>query len=95
MSKLLPLLLSALLALAAGPARAETRTVTLSVPGMNCPICPLTVKKALTGVDGVRDVDVSFEQKEVRVTFDDARADVETLRRATANAGYPSTLEAP
>ena len=30
------------------PAMAATRTATLAVPGMDCPVCPITVKKALT-----------------------------------------------
>ena len=49
--------LSALIALAAAlsaPAWAATKTVTLSVPGMTCAACPITVKKALTKVDGVQ-----------------------------------------
>ena len=48
--------LSALIALAAAlsaPAWAATKTVTLSVPGMTCAACPITVKKALTK-DGVQ-----------------------------------------
>jgi hypothetical protein len=34
-----------LVALAA-PAWAASKTVTLDVPGMTCPVCPITVKKA-------------------------------------------------
>ncbi|MGC9159545.1 MAG: cation transporter, partial [Terracidiphilus sp.] len=37
---------------------AATRTVTLSVPGMTCPVCPITVRKALREVPGVEKVDV-------------------------------------
>ncbi len=32
---------------------ATTRTVTLDVPGMTCPTCPITIKKALQKIDGV------------------------------------------
>ncbi|MCR2721459.1 mercuric transport protein periplasmic component, partial [Salmonella enterica] len=42
--------LAALVALAATlatPAWAAVQTVTLSVPGMTCAACPITVKKAL------------------------------------------------
>ena len=73
------------------PAFAASRTVTLSVPGMNCPVCPITVKKALQRVAGVEKVTVTLEPKEVVVTFDDTKTTVEALRAATANAGYPST----
>ena len=56
------------------PAWSATRTVTLSVPGMNCAACPITVKKALVKVAGVAKVDVSLDQREAVVTFDDTRA---------------------
>ena len=86
--------LSFLLMLAAAlPALAATRTVTLAVPSMHCAMCPITVKKALNGVPGVSKVDVSFAKKEAVVTYDDAKTNVATLTKATANAGYPSTQE--
>lgn len=73
------------------PAWAATRTVTLSVPGMTCSACPITVKKALSKVEGVSKVDVSYEKRHAVVTFDDAKASVEQLTRATTDAGYPSS----
>jgi mercuric ion binding protein len=72
---------------------AATQTVTLSVPGMTCAACPITVKKALTKVEGVEKVMVSFEKKEAIVTYDDAKTNVEALTKATENAGYPSTAK--
>lgn len=90
MKKLLATFLFA--TLTAAPAWAATQTVTLSVPGMTCAACPITVKKALTRVDGVSRAEVSFESREATVTFDDAKASVRALMDATKNAGYPSTL---
>ena len=85
---------TALLALAVcASARADDKTVTLSVPGMFCEMCPATVSKALKKVNGVEKVAASFETKEAVVTFDDAKTDIDTLRKATANAGYPSTVK--
>ena len=88
--------LATLLALAAtlsAPAWAATQTVTLSVPGMTCAACPITVKKALTKVDGVQKADVSFDKREAVVTFDDAKTTADALTKATANAGYPSSVK--
>ena len=79
--------------LASSAAFAETKTVTLSVPGMNCDLCPLTIKKAVSRVPGVASVEASYEKKEAVVTFDDSKTSVEVLMKATANAGYPSTLK--
>jgi mercuric ion binding protein len=86
--------LFASLALAAviAPVWAATQTVTLSVPGMTCAACPITVKKALAQVAGVRNTDVNLAKREVIVTYDDAQTNVPALNEATKNAGYPSTL---
>jgi mercuric ion binding protein len=73
---------------------AGERTVTLSIPGMNCPLCPITVKKALQKVQGVEKVTVSYENKEAVVTFDDAKTSAEALMKATTDGGYPSTVKA-
>lgn len=75
------------------PAWAATQTVTLSVPGMTCAACPITVRKALSKVDGVEKVVVSFEKKQAVVTYDDAKTNVGALTKATENAGYPSTVK--
>lgn len=82
----------ALAALLTAPAWAAPRTVTLSVPGMTCEACPITVKKALTKVEGVQSAAVSYEKRQAVVIFDDAKTDVRALTQATANAGYPSTV---
>ena len=87
--------LFASLALAAvvAPVWAATQTVTLAVPGMTCAACPITVKKALSKVEGVSQVNVTFEKREAVVTFDNAKADVQKLAKATEDAGYPSSVK--
>jgi len=85
--------LVALAAILATPAWAALKTVTLSVPGMTCAACPTTVKMTLSKANGVQKADVSYDKREAIVTFDDARINAEALTRATANAGYPSTVK--
>jgi len=90
------LILASILAFAfafADAAFAAVRTVTLSVPGMYCAVCPITVKKALVKVPGVSKAVVSFEKKEAVVTFDDAKTSVKALEDATFEAGYESTVK--
>jgi mercuric ion binding protein len=74
------------------PAIAAEKTVVLSVPGMSCDLCPITIKKAISKVPGVKSVEASYEKKQAIVTFDDARTTLDALTKATANAGYPSSL---
>ncbi len=87
------LVASTLLAAAIAPVSAATRTVTLSVPGMTCTACPITVKKALMKVEGVSNVDAAYQQLEAIVTFDDARTSVEALADASKSAGYPAWVK--
>lgn len=72
---------------------AEPQTVTLDLPTMNCAMCPITVKKALTKVDGVSRAEVSYEDKQAVVTFDDEKTSANAMIEATTNAGYPSTIK--
>ena len=83
-------LAAALAGALAAPALAAVRTVTLSVPGMTCPVCPITVHKALAAVPGVDKVDVNYDKKDAVVRYDDARTNVQALVKATTDAGYPS-----
>ncbi|MBI3580471.1 MAG: cation transporter, partial [Nitrospinae bacterium] len=54
---------------------------------------PITVKKALSRVQGVSKVSVSYEKKEATVMYDDEKTAVEALTKATGAAGYPSKLK--
>jgi mercuric ion binding protein len=86
------LLLAAVLVALSTPVIAAQKTVTLAVPGMTCGACPITVKKALSRVEGVTRTEVDFDNKQAVVTFDDARVKVDQLTRATTDAGYPSSI---
>ncbi len=80
------------IAVAAIPASAAIKTVTLAVPSMDCPVCPITVKKALTQVPGVSQASMNFDKRQAVVTFDDTKTTIGELTQSTKNAGYPSNL---
>jgi mercuric ion binding protein len=80
-------------AVTSGAALAAPHTVTLDVQGMTCPVCPLTVKKALERVSGVQQVTVDYPSKTATVQFDDATVAPDKLTEATKTAGYPSTVK--
>jgi len=92
MKKLFIIATLSVISLFASPLQAANQTVKLSLPGMTCPVCPVTVKKAINNVKGVNTVDVSLENKTAVVTFDNAMTNAEALTDATADAGYPSTV---
>lgn len=87
------LALAALLISFSLPALAAMQTVKLSVPGMTCAACTITIKIALEKVDGVSAAEVDYDEREAVVTFDNAQTSVKRLTEATANAGYPSTVK--
>lgn len=70
---------------------AEAQSVILSIPGMDCPMCPITVRRALGKVDGVSSAEADLATKEARVLFDPAQTDVESLIKAVENAGFSAS----
>ena len=87
------IILAAVLVAFSSPLLAAQKTVTLGVPGMTCGACPITVKKAISKVNGVTQTEVDFDSRQAVVTYDDAKASADQIMRATANAGYPSTIK--
>lgn len=85
------ILIAAGLALSA-PVWAAQKTATLSVQGMSCATCPITVKMALMKLGGVVNVTSNLGKSETTVVYDDARVSLETLTQATKDAGFPSTV---
>ncbi|SJM89379.1 Mercuric transport protein periplasmic component [Crenothrix polyspora] len=72
---------------------AGEQSVVLFIPSMDCPVCPITIKKSLQKVVGVKAVDVSYESKTAAVVFDDQLSGLPDLLKATENVGYPSSLQ--
>lgn len=87
------ILIALLAALPIAALAAAQKTVTLSVQHMTCPVCPITVKKALDEVPGVSAAKVDFDKKTATVSYDPDKARLDDLTTATANAGYPSTVQ--
>ena len=90
MNKLLAGATFAIGIVASSAAFAADKTVTLAVKNMDCAACPAIVKGSLEAVPGVARVVVSYKDRTATVIYDDAKASVNQLTSATANAGYPS-----
>ncbi|MCW0198595.1 heavy metal-associated domain-containing protein [Sphingopyxis sp.] len=71
---------------------AQARTASFAIDKMTCATCPITVRTAMSRVDGVRSVKVDFDAKRATVTYDPARATPEAIAAASTNAGYPARL---
>ena len=90
MSKFLASAAIAVSVLASSTALAAEKTITLAVKNMYCADCPFIVRKNLEAEPGESKAVVSYKDKMAVVTYDDTRADVAALTRATTEAGYPS-----
>lgn len=66
-------------------------TVTLKVFGMTCNGCVSGVKNALNDTKGVQKVDVSLDQEQAVIEFDDEQVDVATLVGVIEDAGFSTT----
>ncbi len=76
----------------------ELKTITLDVDNMTCGMCPITVKKALKQLDGVKDVEAKYEgdgKGWAKVTYDTESVTIDALTFATEEAGYPSRVPQP
>ena len=71
-------------------AASQEQTVTFAVENMTCAACPITVRTAMRGVNGVRSVNVDFDARTATVTFDPAVTTVEEIGSRSGNAGYPA-----
>ena len=81
------------LIVAVGAIAGGARTATLEVSNMDCAVCPITVRKALENAPGVATATVDFKTKRAVVAFDPAKTSPEALAKATADAGFPSSVK--
>jgi copper chaperone len=60
---------------------------TVKIKGMSCRHCVMAVTKALSGIDGIRDVKVDLEKGEASFT-EDKPADLALIRERIIKAGF-------
>jgi copper chaperone len=61
---------------------------TLKVEGLHCNGCVRTVTNAIKRVAGVSEANVSLENEEAIIEFDEKETDLEKIRKAVDEAGY-------
>ena len=86
------LLAALLFSLPVGAFAATAQTAVLDVQNMTCPVCSITVHKALEKVPGVIEARVDYDHKTATVTYDAEKTNPATLVKATTNSGFPSSV---
>jgi copper ion binding protein len=64
------------------------KTATITIDGMSCDHCVRAVKEALSSQSGVKNVEVSLEDKNARVVYDDEHVKLSDLESAIVEEGY-------
>ena len=64
---------------------------TFHVDKMTCATCPITVRKAMQRVDGVKEVSVDLDSETATVIYDSKLTDAETIAASSTNVGFPAT----
>lgn len=70
-----------------------TQTTTFAIDNMTCALCPVTVRKAMEGVKGVKSVTVDFDAKTATVVFDPSLTNLDAIAAASTDAGYPARTQ--
>jgi copper chaperone len=65
-------------------------TITLNAPDISCGHCVATVEKAVGSLDGVVAVKADADTKDVNVTWDDSKTDLNAISAVLEEAGYPA-----
>ncbi len=63
-------------------------TEIITVDGMSCNHCKMSVEKAALSVEGVSAAEVNLEKKELAVSFSDGAENMQAVRTAVEEAGY-------
>lgn len=66
----------------------SNETKTLSVEGMSCNHCVMSVKKSVGALNGVNKVDVDLAGKKVTVEFDSDQVKLESIKESIEDVGF-------
>lgn len=66
-------------------------TASFVIEKMTCATCPISVRKAMKRVNGVKSVKVDFKTKIATVVYDPALTTPAKIAAASTNVGYPAS----
>ena len=85
--------MTALLLLAAVVSAGDTKTVVMSVSGMHCSSCAEGITAMLKRTDGVLKTEVSYEERQATVDYDEAKTSPEKIITAIEKMGYKARIK--
>ena len=66
----------------------QVQTITWDIKGMTCTGCEATVENAASGVDGIIEVDASYDTAQVTIKYDRSKTNRETIKAAINKTGF-------
>lgn len=66
----------------------QVQTINLHIEGMTCTGCEATVENAAIGVDGVLEVDASYDRRQATVKYDKSKTSQEAIISAINETGF-------
>ncbi len=73
-------------------AQQQIQQVSLDIQGMNCALCPITIRKKLEKTPGVIEAKVDFDKKMAWVKYDASKVKSQDLIDAVTSIGYKTSL---
>ncbi len=64
---------------------------TFAIENMTCAACPITVKKAMSRIEGVSGIKVDFKAKTATVEFNPSLTTSKVIAKASTDVGFPAT----
>lgn len=64
------------------------REITLQLSDLTCPSCAETISQILKRQKGVKDATVTFATSRVKITYDPAMIDLDTIVKVIGKTGY-------
>lgn len=61
-----------------------------TIENMTCAACPITVRTAMSRVEGVQSVAVNFDEKTATAIYDPAIANAAAIAQASSSVGFPA-----
>lgn len=72
---------------------AADHSATLSIEGMTCASCSVTVHTAVRGLEGLATIDVDVGTGRATVTYDSSVVTAHEIAKRITEAGYATTVE--
>jgi copper chaperone CopZ len=72
-------------------ALAETKNACFNVEGMTCATCTVTTKAAVKKLNGIKDIQVSLDEKSAVIKYDDALTSSDEIKKKIDSVGYKAT----